>query len=494
MSGITSHISFRKRRRHRDSSGSSLKVIKSTLIEPGISIFFALLLVITLAMGSAAPIPADIACLASALIALLSLFLAETEQVKGELPGSLNYLISLFALLGLCTLIAFSVYLPAKPAVDFSAATSYLRSSLFFLIMFWLAQRSLRASGLHSFVSSLRWLGFLIAIIALAHWLQDNGKYFGYFSSISQAQSLRARWPFVNANHLAHFLLIPLFASLALFLQSLEELASHLLQSADQSLQQIARKLSGKIVQRKILRLSIDFLILLFISLALIASQSRSAWLATFFGALLFFLFQTISARSTRLNDQSLSITEKKYRTLFASCILSIVAIFCLTLLFSGRGSELVGERLEFGINSSLDDLRWTMYVDSLPLLKESGLRGIGAGAWRWKYSLLKSEELTNFTPHFLHSDPYQFLIELGLIACIPLLILVSIVGKNFLRVWRQADRAGQLLMNALICAALAFALACAFDFPFRLPALQAMIAALLAGLLGSSHNTSEFK
>ena len=96
-----------------------------------------------------------------------------------------------------------------------SAFASAWRSLLFFLGSFllvrcWIGFSASRANQLRN----LLWISALLVCgIALSHWFYDNGKLFWFFEPDYIFLSTRARSPFVNSDHLAHFLL-PLSAIL----------------------------------------------------------------------------------------------------------------------------------------------------------------------------------------------------------------------------------------------------------------------------------------
>lgn len=365
--------------------------------------------------------------------------------------------------------------------------------------------------GERAFFRSLQWVGFIVALIALGHWYYDTGKLFWYFEPQHVFVSERARWPFVNSNHLGTFLLPFFFLYLADFSSSVSQLGSSTTRRGPMKLGPALSHIATSVrAQSKLVRLIVSMAALITIGVTLIATLSRGTWAGLAAGLLIWLaLIRKDNQQSDagRMSESSappeFSLNRKHRRrssdsraeiglilTKLKSLIKPLLAllIVCFTVFFlNERGRELLTNRLDFGLMYSKDDIRWQMYSDSLPLLKDNIFFGLGFRGWGQEFPKVMSESLAGTNPVYLHSDPLQLLIELGIVGILPALFLVVVLFFAGVRSARQTPHntrhSESTTVAGLICGLLAVIVGSCFDFPFRMLSISLLFCGLLATL-----------
>ncbi len=397
----------------------------------------------------------------------------------------------------------------ASIAPNMQQTLGALRQMLFFLCTFVLARAlfSTSAAAAHRTTNICIVVGILAALVALAHWFSDNGMLFWTFEPEYRYVSERARWPFVNPNHLGNFLLPVFFLVIARVLESvtsLQRLRESKGAGRDKFLSLI---LSSRTFQRGVLRIAFLLIAVMIILIAIIGTQSRGSWLGLSLGALFSiggFLLWRVARRGKerklsptfalhpaqvhsnhhRRNQDSKQLTLDQIRELLPKLVLP-VAIVCALLMFffflNQRGAELLAGRIDYGLMYSKDDTRWQFYSDSLPILREHLFFGVGLGAWASAYPVYMSPMLAGVTPVYLHSDPYQLIIELGIVGILPLLLLVTVIFGRCLARIRTVGSEDALRILGLASGIVAFFAASCLDFPFHIPAILFLVATHLA-------------
>lgn len=350
------------------------------------------------------------------------------------------------------------------------------------------------------FQSIMKASAILVSLVAIGHWFRDEGLLFGYWAPNYVFHTDRARWPFVNANHLAHFL-IPgfflLFTSLFRRLSRADDLFE------GESLRTLTTLPAFQITLTQITILVVG---LTTISIAILGTQSRGSWAAIAAVSLIFFVFwrkvrrnlrqiRLEQKRSKKRKLQSTSGSRRKYEALRWGVRVAplLVAALPLALLLSGSGSEKIEQRVQYGLEASKDDARWSLYSLSLPMLREAPFLGIGLGSWDETFQSIKPLKFSGISPHYLHSDPLQILVETGVLGVLPLVVLFSYLFISFLR-----QPAALLGLNLpVFLGLLGIGLASLVDFPFRIPAITLVFSGLLGEFLvllsaKSTENVSE--
>lgn len=383
------------------------------------------------------------------------------------------------------------------------APADAFRTTLFFAscIIFFLVLKSLFSHSntfLRQALIVIWGLTLIVTLIALSHWFYDSGKLFWRFAPDYVFPSNRARWPFVNSNHLGHFLILTFFLLFGLFRISNHSFQELLFSTPRFSEQPLLRILPRPRYLYPLIRLCFQSLLLIACLLSIAATLSRSSWIGLMVGAIIIIIFTIVHRnslpelpvppaglrkpsrrrKSNKSSESRLVLFRKRLTYLF---YFSTVILFCF-FLFTGRGVEKIEGRVEYGLASSKEDIRWTLYTDSIHLLRKAPFVGSGISSWNTIYPQVMSTELANVNPEYLHSDPYQFVIEAGTIGSIPVVFLFLLVTTKLLTA--PPKNYACILAHSLYAGIVSFLVASCFDFPFRIPAISYLFILLLALLL----------
>lgn len=363
--------------------------------------------------------------------------------------------------------------------------------------------------------------GLAVSLTALTHWFYDNGKLFWAFEPDHVFVSPRARWPFVNSNNLAQYLLLTIFILLAGIAAGAVQLADAARSVPKHAKRSLALLVLNRGLQKYALR---SCFLVVFLGAALLAitgSLSRAGWLGLAVGLVLLVarslylapltlwlrrdVPRSPTVRSPGMNEIAFSEMGARRRSRshrgsgatkatgekveafleslsgFSKPIIALIALFALVFFLRGRGTELLASRLDYGLAYSQDDIRWQLYKDSLEMIRDHLLTGVGIGQWAEYYPAYMSPLLSGVDPVYLHSDPLQLLSESGVIGFSLLAALVLLLLRDALRAARRAEHANQRIIVALTCGSVALITASIFDFPFRIPAIVATFSAYLA-------------
>jgi|GEM_PF-2512212 len=382
------------------------------------------------------------------------------------------------------------------------------------------------------FSSALSVIAVIVALIAITHWFSDNGKLFWTFAPENIFVPMRARWPFVNSNHLAHFLVPLLFVSLIPSGIALNVLVRKLAEPGRRGLR------ITQSMQRWILLLTGSCAALGVITIAIVAAQSRGAFIALGFGALALLLSGVLTARARQrtlnlvapvlgrpilpfsrrvasaheqerrwqnLNLRAISIFRR-----VAPGLLLVLGLILVGMFIRDQGANRLEDRMEYGLAHALDDSRWQLYSDTFDMIKAGPWFvvpfGVGFANWSQSYLRYMDSSLAGLDPMYLHSDPLQVIAETGIVgAGILVVIFIALLLAGYRAMRSITNRVlsdlnvksqplsaavlnsclirlegvfiGRCLFSALIAA-----LACsAMDFPFRIPAFAFLFAVILA-------------
>ena len=326
-------------------------------------------------------------------------------------------------------------------------------------------------------------LGTCVAVISLVHWLYDNGKLFFVFSPDYVASQQRARWPFVNSNHLATFLLIPFALSASTIMRYWNELVGFYQTVAHQRIELL---FASRRAQKLMFRWGASSLATILIGTAILASFSRANWIA----AVLIVFGLIISPRYTNTSDKKpkLAIVSKRSRRRSASMranwlgpfgkIVARVGVYLtfaaiILFLLNEQGVELFQSRIEYSLLAAKDDIRWQLYRDSWQLFAQHIFLGLGLGSWHTSFSEVMNPMLSGLDAEFLHSDPLQLVFEIGLIGFVPFaLALLGCVYFVAQKVWRVRTSSAATT-RAVLIGVIATMFVSSADFPFRMLSIQ---------------------
>lgn len=364
--------------------------------------------------------------------------------------------------------------------------------------------------------------GTAIAFIGIVHWFADNGHLFWFIAPQEVFVSNRLRWPFVNCDHMAAFLVMVLFPTIALTHQAWRTTAHDLAQRASlaskspggssrrpRSLVSRLRRLSQSPHSAKNLARAIaGALAVVTITVAILGTLSRTAWFAMSIGFVTYILL--VATKRQRARGVDVGILRRTKRTSTArtvkqaaskllrraagylpSVLIGAIPLVLVVLLLQGGGGELVETRLADSVKNLPTDARWTMYEDSFALLKDAPLLGIGAGQWQALHTTAADSTLAGVSIEYAHSDILQTAVELGLLGTLPLLALAGVFVRKLPSIRRESDHARRRLVAGLSAALIAGTICAAFDFPLRLPAVSYLYVTVL-GLLAVSLSTKQ--
>jgi O-antigen ligase len=375
----------------------------------------------------------------------------------------------------------------------------------FLLLRFGLLNRAKKGTGMLSSIA------VLTACIALAHWLSDNGKLFWYFSPRNEFASPRVRWPFVNADHLAHFLIPGLFLLIGQLRMALGNLAHFTQHYQPTRKNKVGNLFSSQRFQSRLTHLLALSVGLLLIGIAIAGSLSRAAWAAISVGVVGLLLFERFilpprnndtqpSPNADQLSRYAPRSRERSIRgrpfdlwsTLrrWVRPFLFVIALLAFLFFLNERGRELFADRLEYGLLHTKDDIRWQMYRDTLPAISEHLWFGVGIGNWEPYFRHSMDPLLAGINPVYLHSDPLQLITEVGLVGFAPLLILFLMGSRAAIQKIRTSPHDRAVRLSSLLLAIWCVLGASCFDFPFRIPAIALQFTLLLAMLCAKCEDT----
>ncbi len=387
---------------------------------------------------------------------------------------------------------------------NFSRTVESTLSILFVLSSFIVGRLLLAESNRfqRQLVSAGTWCAAIVCAIGLSHWLYDNGKLFWIAAPENIFISNRARWPFVNANHLGHYLLLAALFVGASLSQQLQRLRQIRRDRGLEALSPLSSFLASKSYQHSIFVLYLLLLGQIALVLTVLCTLSRSSWVALAGWTILFALFSgplhrtpepqlaRIERKSSRRRRRESSFNlpytlqriEKKVKE--SPRVLRLLPIIfgalLLVLLLNDTGQELVADRIDYGLAYSKDDMRFQFYKDSAALLQPSLFFGIGIGAWNDLYTRVMDPSLAGLNPEFLHSDPYQLLTEVGIFGFLPIVAVFVLLSIQMRRRIKQ-DPVERKLLVYFGCGLCVFFFASLFDFPFRIPAILFELSLLLS-------------
>lgn len=528
-----------RRYRRASSSASTVQTESSFLAKMNRLVIFALLLVFPLWFGGVHPFV--YLTVYFIVIAVALVLLSQESKARrlifdtNEFPVSAVVLRALLIFFGLVSVnVIWHLFVSnshplfgeARQLAALSPALNGLISIIFFCAVFVLVRTQIAAFSTSPFwfVKVIKYLVLIVGLTALSHWFYDNGKLFWTFEAVHTFISNRARWPFVNSNHLGIFLLQPFFLILAALAFDTLEIANgkFIPKTSRQRRSRVVQALLDSKLQKLVFELFFSFVLAIIAVMCVIGSLSRGTWLGISVGSLVYLLLGrcirksntgensrrggilgTLLSSSKRGNRAVQSRRQRGVRhgddfqfdqmvALIASLarpILFLLALGAVIFFLYGRGLDLFDSRVEFGLLHSKDDMRWQLFADTLAIVKNHFFWGVGIGNWAEIYPQYMYYQLAGINPVFLHSDPYQLLVEVGLICIVPIIYLGLFLTARVIRGSRSLDAKSAYLLVAVYCGMLSVVVSAMLDFPFRVPAQLVLFAinlALLAAILDS--------
>lgn len=527
-----------RRYRRASSSAGTVQTESSFLAKINRLVIFALLLVFPLWFGGVHPFVHLTVYFVVTVVALV--LLSQESKARrlifdtNEFPVSAVVLRALLIFFGLVSAnVIWHLLVPnphplfgeARQLAAVSPALNGLISIIFFCAVFVLVRTQIAAFSTSPFwfVKVIKYLVLVVGLTALSHWFYDNGKLFWTFEAVHTFISNRARWPFVNSNHLGIFLLQPFFLILAALAFDTLEIANgrFIPKTSRQRRSRAVQALLDSRLQKLIFELFFSFVLAIIAVMCVIGSLSRGTWLGISVGSLVYLLLGRCIRKSntvensrrggilgiflsSKRGDRAVQCRRQRgvrhsddfqfdqMVALIASLarpILFLLALGAVLFFLYGRGLDLFDSRVEFGLLHSKDDMRWQLFADTLAILKNHFFGGIGIGNWAEIYPQYMYYQLAGINPVFLHSDPYQLLVEVGLICIVPIIFLGLFLTARVIRASRSLDAKYAYLLVAVYCGMLSVVVSAMLDFPFRVPAQLVLFGtnlALLAAILDS--------
>lgn len=224
-------------------------------------------------------------------------------------------------------------------------------------------------------------------------------------------------------------------------------------------------------------------LMLSLITVYLLYTQTRAGWLAVTVQCLLF----AILCKTTRLNLAPLWSRQKKWALVTGGIIV-------LTMMNIGPagftpGYEAVGLRAASIASVQGNHVRFAIWADTISLIKEHPLLGVGLGNLKVHFPTVQKESLFLYTQYLkdAHNDYLQIWAELGLIGLSLFIFFIGSLGVFFFRTHKecQGDLTKTLELQAIGLSLVGIGINALFCFPLErmIPLFTIMV---MLGLLAS--------
>jgi O-antigen ligase len=241
--------------------------------------------------------------------------------------------------------------------------------------------------------------GFLVSVLGIIQLVTSTDKIYwvrsfpdaGFFAS------------FIYENHFACYISIVALITLGGLLVKIYETKEI---GWDLSLRQIFVDTVDNLLNRRMLFILLSFAVM---AASLFLSKSIGG-ISFFLLALLFFML-------------SAGFVRNKRKTAWILFFGLLTAYLILQWIDIGRVSKEFKTALSYGF---LDTGRVAVFLDSIKIIKDHLLTGIGIGAFSCVFPLYRSTPAVNFY-EYLHNDIMQFLMETGLLGSIIILIPLSV-------------------------------------------------------------------
>jgi O-antigen ligase len=345
-------------------------------------------------------------------------------------------------------------------AVDPFAARGRLRHLLAAAAVFWLAAG---VPAPRRLLVGLVTSAALLAGLGLVQFFTWNGRLLWFFEPSDWGGlrlDSRLTGPFVNPDHFGAFAAMCLPPSAALWVLLRRE-TRH------------GRKGIASMLGREAPVAAAVLLVA-----ALVGSGSRGAVIAAAFGLAVFSL--AVARRSHRPTPAGTALLERLFRALERAIApgLALLLLAGGLVLAGGGARERLGERLAGTFQGPSIEMRTALWRQTLPLVRDHWLLGVGLGGWRVAFSAYESYPLAGYRHNHAHQDYLEWTAEAGLPgAALAFVLLVCVVR------WAKRNSGIPSIARAGFAAgALAIGLHEAVDFPLRVPANSFFLAAF-AGL-----------
>jgi O-antigen ligase/tetratricopeptide (TPR) repeat protein len=285
--------------------------------------------------------------------------------------------------------------------------------------------------------------GLFTTMIAFVSWTSQVGN--------QSAPLVRASGPFANADHFACFIsmILPLAAMCAIFKNSFFSGGGALL----------LRALAGGT--------------LFAVSVGLVLAGSRGGWAGAIAATAVLLLFW----RRLFGEDSIAGIHRRK-----VALAAGLAAIIAVLAIIGAPGRGLVTTRiLETIATPDISD-REGAWKDTLPMLRDFPLFGVGLGCWSEIFPRYSSPPWVN--DHYFeatHNDFLELLAEIGILGFAAAVTLVALLAGILFSGLKEASEGKLPILLALIAAIIAVAFEEVFDFGLQVPATAVLFVVLFA-------------
>ncbi len=323
------------------------------------------------------------------------------------------------------------------------------------------SRRQLEERFIRSLVLVVLLAGLLVAAIGFVQRFSWNGRILWFFIPYDWGTAMsggipRASGPFINPDHFANYLALIFPIALAGVLFRITVMS--------QPLEQGFRIFCA--------------LTALLLFTGILLSLSRSGWISALLGIVLLLWFSPWQGEEGLPALLKKRITPVARGALITVCILLLVSLF-----FVGPGGrEQVDARL--GETFTQDAGLWgrtAIWKDSLPMVRDFPLFGVGLGAWPELFLRYQSAPWSAGFYREAHNDYIELLAETGVIGFGLLAWFFVWGGKRLFRGFKNISPRTVSLMAAVIAALGAMAFHELFDFSLQIPANAFLFTLLFA-------------
>ena len=359
---------------------------------------------------------------------------------------------------------------PPSLAVSRSGAASDLRLYLAYGLILWIAATLPRPQLL---LRSAVAAGIAVGTVAIAQSVTWNGKILWFFVPYDGASHYpRMTGPFVNADHFALFLELALLPAAGLLFHSLRRRRG-------------AREGVPGALTSVILGIGLSLM-----AAALIGSASRGGIIGALLGTVVFWwgirerepaeranpgsLRNHVRRRSPGANrlDRLRRIVRRLAPTVVA------VAVVVIGMLYAGeKARHLLDVRFARLILSSDLSIRVNHWVQTLPILRDFPLFGVGLSGWREVFPRYERFPLLVNPPNHAHNDYLEWWTEVGAVGVL-LTVWLSIVYVR----WARTRTLPREIRYGILATLAAVGWHEFLDFGLRVPA-NALLLSVLLGL-----------
>jgi len=227
----------------------------------------------------------------------------------------------------------------------------------------------------------------------------------------------------------------------------------------------------------------------LVIGLAVVLSFSRAGWIASGVAVAAFFIFAAASPSTDSGGDVLRKSSAPVVTRWSRAPLLAGAAFIAFTIVLgivatigphlAGRSAAELGAAGPSALSMAG---RMAIWRDSLPMIRDFPVFGVGLGAWPAVFPHYRRPPWFPLVYREAHNDYLQLVAETGAVGGLLALWIAAAIVRGLLRRSNDFHREDLLLIAALAAAVPAMAVHEAFDFCFRIPA-NAVLFTLIAGL-----------